>query len=130
MGVARPSANAASQIEPISELLAGGSKSRLFCSAMVQSPLYKYLDVEGARKTLGNRCFRHTKASTCNDTEDLTVGSIFPEDEEAACQLIEDGFVDCLVRNVDRDPTGSSGMRDSIRAFQRLLKADPHSPKN
>jgi hypothetical protein len=64
-------------------------------TAMTQPPLYKYLDVEGARKTLGKRCFRHAKASTFNDTKDLTVGSIFPEDNETACQLIEDGLVDC-----------------------------------
>jgi hypothetical protein len=48
---------------------------------MALPPLYKYLSVEGAKKTLGTNTFRHAKPSSFNDTEDLTVSSIFPEGE-------------------------------------------------
>lgn len=41
-------------------------------------PLYKYLDVDGAKKTLGGQCFKHAKPSTFNDKEDLTVAGMFP----------------------------------------------------
>jgi hypothetical protein len=40
---------------------------------MAQPPLYKYLDVQGAKLTLENKCFRHSKPSYFNDTEDFTV---------------------------------------------------------
>lgn len=38
---------------------------------MPQPPLYKYLDLQGAKLTLGNRTFKHSKPSDFNDTEDL-----------------------------------------------------------
>ena len=47
---------------------------------MTLPPLYKYLDVSGAKLTLGNRTFKHAKPSDFNDTEDLTIKSIFTED--------------------------------------------------
>ena len=40
---------------------------------MALPPLYKYLSVEGAKKTLGNNAFRHAKPSSFNDIEDPTV---------------------------------------------------------
>jgi hypothetical protein len=43
---------------------------------MALPPLYKYLDVQGAKLTLGNRTFKHAKPSDFNDTEDLTIQSI------------------------------------------------------
>jgi hypothetical protein len=52
-------------------------------------PLYKYLNVEGAKLTLGNRTFRHAKPSDFNDVEDLTIQSIFPEETDAALKWIE-----------------------------------------
>jgi hypothetical protein len=36
---------------------------------MALPPLYKYLDVQGAKLTLGNNTFRHAKPSTFNDVE-------------------------------------------------------------
>ena len=51
---------------------------------MAQPPLYKYLDIQGAKLTLKNRCFKHSKPSYFNDTEDLTARSIFPEDDDTA----------------------------------------------
>ena len=51
---------------------------------MALPPLYKYLDVQGAKLALGNRTFQHAKPSDFNDIEDLTIQSIFPEGVEAA----------------------------------------------
>lgn len=88
--------------------------------------LYKYLSVEGARLTLGNRCFRHAKPSTFNDLEDLTVRGIFPEDDETALAIIENNFTDILVKNLDRAPTCfSEDMRAKIALIQAAFKADP-----
>jgi hypothetical protein len=50
---------------------------------MALPPLYKYLDVKGAKLTLGNNTFKHAKPSSFNDTEDVTISSIFPECESA-----------------------------------------------
>lgn len=40
---------------------------------MALPPLYKYLDVKGAKLTLGNDTFRHAKPSDFNDVEDMAV---------------------------------------------------------
>ena len=55
---------------------------------MTLPPLYKYLDVQGAKLTLGNAIFKHAKPSDFNDIEDLTIQSIFPEETEAALQKL------------------------------------------
>jgi hypothetical protein len=57
-------------------------------------PLYKYLDVNGAKLTLGNRTFRHTKPSTFKNLEDMTVQHVFPEEIEAALATLSNGCVD------------------------------------
>jgi hypothetical protein len=72
---------------------------------MTSPSLYKYLSVEGARLTLGHRCFKHAKPSTFNDTEDLTIRSLFPEDDETALAIIENNFADVLLKHVDDAPT-------------------------
>jgi Protein of unknown function (DUF2971) len=93
---------------------------------MAQRPLYKYLDVQGAKLTLKNKCFRHSKPSHFNDTEDLTVRSIFLEDDEAAFKQLEDGFVDCLVKHLDDEPTClSPQIRAKMRLLQAIFKANP-----
>ena len=66
---------------------------------MTQPPLYKYLDVRGAKLTLGNGTFKHAKPSDFNDTEDLTIQSIFPEDVEAALTKLANCFTDVIVIN-------------------------------
>jgi hypothetical protein len=59
-------------------------------------PLYKYLDVQGALLTLGNRTFKHARPSDFNDTEDVTVQSIFPEETEVALTKVARGFIDVI----------------------------------
>jgi hypothetical protein len=72
---------------------------------MTGPPLYKYLNIEGARLTLGNRCFKHAKPSTFNDTEDLTIRGLFPEDDETALAVIEINFTNILVKHLDEVPS-------------------------
>ena len=61
---------------------------------MLLPPLCKYLDVDGAKLTLGNRTFRHGKPVTFQDLEEMTVRSVFPEDVETALSSLSDGCVD------------------------------------
>jgi hypothetical protein len=64
---------------------------------MALPPLYKYLNVNGAKLTLGNRTFRHAKPSNFNDIEDMTIGSIFPEETEGALKRLSEGFGEVIL---------------------------------
>ena len=66
-------------------------------------PLYKYLDVQGATLSLRDRTFKHSKPSYFNDTEDLTIKSIFPETDEEAVKILNAGLSDIILRNVNKD---------------------------
>ncbi len=92
---------------------------------MTIPPLYKYLDVSGAKLTLGNRTFKHAKPSDFNDTEDLTIQSIFPEDTEEALKNISGGFTDVILRHLDKEPTCSSPMKEKIKVIQHIYRANP-----
>lgn len=93
---------------------------------MVTPPLFKYLNIQGARLTLGNRCFKHAKPSTFNDTEDLTIRSLFPEDDETALAIIENSFTDLLAKHVDDEPTClNDRMRAQIKVLLAVLKTNP-----
>jgi hypothetical protein len=89
-------------------------------------PLYKYLDVEGAKLTLKNRNFKHAKPSTFNDTEDLTVGGIFPEELSVAPKIIEDGFTNVLLKNLNVQSTSPNlKTRRQVGQLQAIFKASP-----
>jgi hypothetical protein len=88
-------------------------------------PRYKYLDVQGAKLTLGNRTFKHAKPSDFNDTEDLTIQSIFPEDIETALKRASEGMLDMILTHLDAAPTCESPMRERLAAIQAALRADP-----
>jgi Protein of unknown function (DUF2971) len=93
---------------------------------MVLPPLYKYLGVEGAKKTLDTNTFRHAKPSSFNDIEDLTVASIFPEGEEAAVAAISANFVDVIVADLHKPPTcGNPQMRTKVALLQRIFRDNP-----
>ena len=97
---------------------------------MTSPPLYKYLNIAGARLTLGNRCFRHAKPSSFNDTEDLTIRSLFPEDDETALAIIENGFTDLLLRHVDDEPTClNERMRLQLKCILAAFKANPDAAR-
>jgi hypothetical protein len=92
---------------------------------MTLPPLYKYLNVSGAKLTLGNRTFKHAKPSDFNDTEDLTVQSIFAEDTEEALKKIADGFTDVILRHLVEEPTCSSPMKENIKVIQQVYRTNP-----
>lgn len=90
-------------------------------------PLYKYLDVQGAKLTLGSRTFKHAKPTDFNDVEDLTVQSIFPEDVERALERLTNSFTDVIVRNLDKQPTCSEPMRAKVALLQRVYRENPRA---
>jgi hypothetical protein len=92
---------------------------------MALPPLYKYLDVQGAKLTLGNRTFKHARPSDFNDTEDLTIQSIFPEDIETALKHASRGMLDVILKHLDATPTCASPMREKLAAIQAALGGDP-----
>jgi Protein of unknown function (DUF2971) len=95
---------------------------------MALPPLYKYLSVEGAKKTLGTNTFRHAKPSSFNDTEDLTVSSIFPEGEEAAVAATSANFTDVLLANLDNPPTCiNTQMRAKVALIQQIYRENPNA---
>jgi hypothetical protein len=97
---------------------------------MTLPALYKYLDVQGANLTLGNRTFRHAKASDFNDTEDLTIRSIFPEDDETALKEIENGFTDVLLKHLDDPPTCiNPNLRKKVELLQHVFKTNSGAAK-
>jgi len=92
---------------------------------MALPPLYKYLDVDGAKKTLGNNCFRFSKPSEYKDLEDMTAGSLFPGELEAALAILSDGYVDVIVENPDAVPTCPEKLRPKVAELQKVLRASP-----
>jgi hypothetical protein len=95
---------------------------------MALPPLYKYLSVDGGKKTLGTNTFRHAKPSSFNDAKDLTISNIFPEREEAALAVISASFTDVILANLDKPPTCISGpMRAKVAQIQQIFRTNPNA---
>jgi hypothetical protein len=92
---------------------------------MALPPLYKYLDVQGAKLTLGNNTFKHSKPSDFNDIEDLTVQSIFPDETETALKKLSNGFTDVILQHLNDPPTCSSPIREKIGLIQNVYRTNP-----
>jgi hypothetical protein len=92
---------------------------------MALPPLYKYLSADGAKKTLGNRCFRFAKPSEYDDLEDMTAQSLFPDELENALAMLSDGFVDAIVANPYAPPTCSPKLRPAVVKLQSIFRAHP-----
>jgi hypothetical protein len=92
---------------------------------MALPPVYKYLNVNGAKLTLGNRNFRHAKPSDFKDIEDMTIGSIFPEETEVAIKRLSEGFGDVILKHVQDTPTCGLPMAATIAQMQALFRANP-----
>ena len=91
-------------------------------------PLYKYLDVQGAKLTLGNNTFKHAKPSDFNDTEDMTIQSIFSEDVEADLITLSSGFNDVILKNMNEPPTCESAqMKENVALIQRIYGENPEA---
>jgi hypothetical protein len=87
-------------------------------------PLYKYLDISGAKLTLENQTFKHSKPSDFNDTEDLTVRSIFTEDDEETLEtIIAAGLTEVILQHLQEEPTYGSPMREVIKAIQQVYRS-------
>jgi hypothetical protein len=87
--------------------------------------LYKYLDVSGATKTLGNRTFRHARPSSYKDLEDMTIRSVFPDEIETALAKLSDGWVDVLLDNHGKTPTCSPKLAETVAELQAILSRNP-----
>jgi hypothetical protein len=93
-------------------------------------PLYKYLNVQGAKLTLGNRTFKHSKPSDFNDLEDLTIRSIFPESDEVALAAINSGLSGILLKHLNDTPTiEDPKLRASIAVMQQVFRKHPEAVK-
>src|SRR6267154_5441892 len=92
---------------------------------MALPPVYKYLGVQGAKLTLVNRTFKHAKPSDFNDTEDLTIQSIFPEETEAVLDRLKRGFTDVILQHLDDVPTCSSPMKEKLAIIQHIYRNNP-----
>lgn len=90
-------------------------------------PLYKYLDVRGAKLTLDNGTFRHAKPSAFNDVEDLTVQSMFHEETEEALRRLTGGFTNVILRNLDKEPTCSSPQKEMLELIQLAFRTHPEA---
>ncbi len=94
---------------------------------MALPPIYKYLDVQGAKLTLGTGTFKHAKPSDFNDVEDLTIQSIFPEETETALKNLSDGFTDVILQHLNDQPTCSSPMREKVAVIQQFYRTNPRA---
>ena len=92
---------------------------------MALPPLYKYLSVRGAKLTLGNRTFKHAKPSDFNDTEDLTIQSIFPEETEAALTRLSCRITDVILEHINDIPTCKSPMKEKVELLQQVFRTNP-----
>ncbi len=92
---------------------------------MALPPIYKYLDVQGAKLTLVNRTFKHAKPSDFNDIEELTIRSIFPEETETALKKLSDGFTGVILQHLNDRPTCSSPMREKLALIQQVYRTNP-----
>lgn len=92
---------------------------------MALPPLYKYLDVRGAKLTLGNNTFKHAKPSGFNDTEDLTIQSIFADETEVALKKLSDGFTDVILQHLNDPPTCSSPLNEKLALIQQVYRNNP-----
>ncbi|WP_316227184.1 MULTISPECIES: hypothetical protein [unclassified Bradyrhizobium] len=92
---------------------------------MALPPLYKYLDVRGAKLTLGNQCFRFAKPSEFQDGTDMTAEGLFPEELKKALATIPDSFVGAIMANLYAPPTCPAYLRPGVVKMQAVLRAHP-----
>jgi hypothetical protein len=92
-------------------------------------PLYKYLDIAGAEKTLVNRTFKYAKPSDFylnNDKTDMTIEQLFPVNELEVLQIINQNLIDVLIKNLNRDPTS---LNPQLSFIHQAFRNDPEIAK-
>ncbi len=102
-------------------------------------PIYKYLDVDGARATLEKQTFKWTKPSQFKakfkDDMDMTISKLFPEDVEQSLEIIKDNFITILANNDNQQLRYSDPLVTliqecfrnnpaAVNAFQKKLQQD------
>lgn len=91
---------------------------------MTLPPIYKYLDIQGAKLTLGNGTFKHAKPTDFKDVEDLTIQSIFPDETETALKKLSDCFTDVILQHLNDQPTCSSPMKENVALIQHVYRTN------
>jgi hypothetical protein len=76
---------------------------------------------------LANRTFKHAKPSDFNDTEELTVQSIFSDETEVALRKLALGFPDVILEHLNDPPTCNSPMREKVALIQRAFLTNPEA---
>lgn len=92
---------------------------------MALPPLYKFMDVSGAKLTFGNNTFRHAKPSTFNDVEDMTVQSLFPDELKVALEKLVNCFEDVILQHINDEPTCDQPLRGKILQIQQAYRDHP-----
>ena len=113
----------------VEKIHSGGGFAKIRVGDMPLSlpPLYKYMDLRGARLTLKNQTFKHSKPADFNDLEDLTVQSLFPEDIPKAINQITNEIIDIIVENINIPPALDAPMRAAIVVMQQSFRLRPES---
>jgi hypothetical protein len=70
-----------------------------------------------------------SKPSEYKDLEDMTAGSLFPDELEAALAILSDGYVAVIFENPDAVPTCSKKLRPKVAELQKVLRASPWMAK-
>jgi len=83
------------------------------------------MDYHGAKLTLQNGTFKHSKPSDFNDIDDLTIRGIFAKKFKNVAQEISQTFVSVILENLDKEPTISSPMKEKIQHIQSAMKLNP-----
>jgi DUF2971 family protein len=93
---------------------------------MTLPPLYKYLDVRGAKLTLGNKTFKQSKPSDFNDAEDMTAVKVFAEDAETVLAKLATGTTDAILKHLAEPPTCTdAAQRETIAILQGVYRDNP-----
>ncbi|MGY8631320.1 DUF2971 domain-containing protein [Bradyrhizobium sp. 14AA] len=92
---------------------------------MALPPLYKYLDVRGAKLTLGNQCFRFAMPSEFQDNTDMKAEGLFSDELDEALATMPDSFVDAIMTNLYAPPTCPANLRPGVVKMQAVLRAHP-----
>lgn len=87
---------------------------------------YKYLDINGARLSLGNKNFKHADPTSFNDTEELTVQNLYEGTEEEIYSTMLRHFHNVISNNLDAPSTAlNSRIRQQITFLQGVYKNNP-----
>lgn len=92
---------------------------------MALPPLYKFMGVDGAKATLDTRSFRHAKRSTFNDTEDLTIQSIFSEDLATAFATASASMPGVIMSHLHDEPTCKPEWAAKTKEIQAAFLLNP-----